>query len=1052
MQSKKSSHFTLSIRVIVLALVALAVLLTAACAISLQYYFSRQMAIEHGVERYQKAAVSAGGFIEAIERRAEQVSSLLTRYPSLLKVDSPSEVAKVRNLFAEVLGNNELFYSIYLGFPNGDFFEVVNLDTDASLRSAVKATKDDRWLVNRVRESAQGRIREFYYFDKDFNLRAERQEPSRYDVRQRRWFNESTSVEVLKSEPYVFQYIQAPGQTYSVRFPDSDVVLGIDITLQSFSQYLRDQNLGDNAELFVYDDSGEVLGSNLLSGNSSSNANTAPISLSKRDRAYLDSLGPIRVSNELDWAPIDFSEAGRPKGYSIDLLRLLAQKLQLNLQFINGYRWQELVEKFSAGELDVLQPLFSSSANRRLGLFSDALAELPYAVVSKSGSAPITNVMDLKSLKVAAPSGWTITHFLRQSIGVKNIVEVEDTQEALLAVQSGRADATIDYDAVLRHTAGKLFLNSLQFGPQLTDQRLPQTLYLAVHPSQERLLGLINLALMSVTDDEWLQLENKWLGSDANPDSDLARVPYPFLLGVGQEVRLKEKMIKRKVHGVDHFVLITPIGSGAGKQSYFAAVIPVKEVLASTLNRVRTAIWITALCLLLLLPFVWLLARPIVRPILALAEKSNLVKERRFDHVIYTRSRVTELNELAISMTNMADSICAHEEIQRTLMDSFIQLIAEAIDEKSPYTGGHCARVPELGLMLADAAHASSAPAFADFQFKNKEQWREFKIAAWLHDCGKITVPEYVVDKSVKLETIYNRIHEVRTRFEVLLRDAEIDYWQARAQGLYSEVELQAQRDGRVAQLHEDFAFVAKANIGGEFMDQDDIDRLTQIGAQTWQRHFDRNLGISAAEQARVERLPQELPATEKLLDDRPEHIVLRTRSVDYEPYLEIDMEVPEYLYNRGELYNLSIARGTLTREERFKINEHMISTIRMLDRLPFPPELARVPRYASTHHEAVNGTGYPRKLKGDQLSVPEKVLVVADIFEALTAADRPYKEAKSIAAAIDIMAGMVDRGHIDGAVFELFLTSGVYLKYAREYLSPVQIVDVNIQQYIGDR
>ena len=191
------------------------------------------------------------------------------------------------------------------------------------------------------------------------------------------------------------------------------------------------------------------------------------------------------------------------------------------------------------------------------------------------------------------------------------------------------------------------------------------------------------------------------------------------------------------------------------------------------------------------------------------------------------------------------------------------------------------------------------------------------------------------------------------------------------------------------------------------------------------------------------------MPVTEKLLSDKPEHLIAHDKPIQYDERLGIKVSIPEYKYNLGELYNLQIQRGTLTNEDRFKINEHIISTIRMLDNVPFPEELARVPRYASTHHETLKGTGYPRKLSAGDLSIPERVLVLADIFEALTAADRPYKKAKPLSVAIDILAKMVADQHVDEDVFKLFLTSGIYLEYAKRYLNPEQIDDVDIAKYL---
>src|SRR5690606_34546087 len=160
-----------------------------------------------------------------------------------------------------------------------------------------------------------------------------------------------------------------------------------------------------------------------------------------------------------------------------------------------------------------------------------------------------------------------------------------------------------------------------------------------------------------------------------------------------------------------------------------------------------------------------------------------------------------------------------------------------AVDAKSPYPGGHCQRVPELTLMLARAAASSEQPAFAQFR-PDAEQWEALHIAAWLHDCGKVTTPEYVVDKASKLETLYDRIHEIRMRFEVLKRDAWIDYWQAcHADG--ASAELAARRDARLAELDDDFAFVAHCNLGSENMADADLQRLQRIAEQRWVRTLD---------------------------------------------------------------------------------------------------------------------------------------------------------------------------------------------------------------------
>lgn len=442
----------------------------------------------------------------------------------------------------------------------------------------------------------------------------------------------------------------------------------------------------------------------------------------------------------------------------------------------------------------------------------------------------------------------------------------------------------------------------------------------------------------------------------------------------------------------------------------------------------------------------------------------QLINRKHDARARITPERATELvrpydsndQRLIVALASQA-AVCVERtqlfESQERLIDAIIAILAGAIDAKSSYTGGHCNRVPELGIMLAEAAAATTSGPLANFGFADEDAWREFRIGAWLHDCGKVTTPEYVVDKATKLETIHNRIHEIRTRFEVLLRDAEIE----RLQGLLAGGDpehLAARFEARRRQLQDDYAFVAASNLGGECFDSAKAERLQQIAQQTWQRHFDDTLGLAWEEHERRtdggRRPADQLPVTEPLLADKPWHRIPRPPQQVPDPRYGFRMAVPELLYNLGELTNLSVSRGTLTDEERYKINDHIVQTIIMLEALPFPRKLARVAEIAGAHHETLDGRGYPRKLNAGQLSIPARIMAIADIFEALTAADRPYKRAKTLSESIDILAGFRDRKHIDPDLFELFLRSGVYRRYAELFLKPEQIDDVAIERYLG--
>ncbi|MFV0625820.1 MAG: HD-GYP domain-containing protein [Alphaproteobacteria bacterium] len=363
------------------------------------------------------------------------------------------------------------------------------------------------------------------------------------------------------------------------------------------------------------------------------------------------------------------------------------------------------------------------------------------------------------------------------------------------------------------------------------------------------------------------------------------------------------------------------------------------------------------------------------------------------------------------------------------LLESFIEVIARAIDAKSPYTGNHCQHVPVITRMLATAAVQEENGPLADFEL-SPEEWYSLHIASWLHDCGKLTTSEYVVDKATKLETINNRIHEIRNRFEILRRDAHIEYLKKRLANLEDKEKLQEDFVLTVKQLEEDFDFVAKCNIGDTPIAEEDITRLREISKNKFKRYFSRMKGISWAERENIKDTElYDNPSYENLLQNREDHLANG--------------------YNHGEIYNLEIKRGTINAEERNKINEHIEVTIDMLKALPFPRELSKVVEYAGAHHERMDGKGYPNGLTGDQMSVPARIMAIADIFEALTASDRPYKETKKLSQVLQIMQNMKNTGHIDPDIYRVFVNSKVYLEYAKQYMQPEQIDELTPGDYL---
>ncbi|MBF0625806.1 MAG: GAF domain-containing protein [Magnetococcales bacterium] len=364
-----------------------------------------------------------------------------------------------------------------------------------------------------------------------------------------------------------------------------------------------------------------------------------------------------------------------------------------------------------------------------------------------------------------------------------------------------------------------------------------------------------------------------------------------------------------------------------------------------------------------------------------------------------------EDQQLAESLASQAAIALTNQKLisdLKQLFESFIQSIATAIDEKSPYTGGHCHRVPVLAEMLGRAASDSDVGELKAFTLSDEDLY-ELKIAAWLHDCGKVVTPTEVVDKATKLETIFDRVHMVDVRFEVLKRDAQIRALERKLQASGGgdstfNQEVDATLEKELQQIDDDRAFIRESNIGGEFMSDQRQERVRTIGRQRW-------VGPKGEE---------------------------------------------EDFLTENEVYNLNIARGTINKEERQIINNHVVATIKMLEAIPFPKHMTRVPEMAGGHHETLIGTGYPKGLTKDQMSVQARIMAIADVFEALTARDRPYKPGKTLSQSLQILGFMKKDQHIDPDLFQVFIDQEIYMRYAEEYLGPEQIDEVNLDKIPG--
>lgn len=378
----------------------------------------------------------------------------------------------------------------------------------------------------------------------------------------------------------------------------------------------------------------------------------------------------------------------------------------------------------------------------------------------------------------------------------------------------------------------------------------------------------------------------------------------------------------------------------------------------------------------------------------------QLINAQDGDEIIGFDPQVEHIIRSLVSMAAVALTNRQLIDGMEELFQSLTRLIARAIDEKSPYTGGHCNRVPELTMMVAEATCRQDVGPLAEFHLDEKGKY-ELSVAGWLHDCGKIATPEYVMDKATKLETIYDRISLVECRIELAKNEILVAH-QAKIIAALKRGEdvtaLEQHLPHLLQELDDDRDFLCKANIGGEFMRPEDQQRVQNIADK-------HTVTINGVEQP---------------------------------------------LLTENEIYNLSIAKGTLTPEEREIINNHMVVTIDMLESLPFPKHLRNVTEYAAGHHEKMDGTGYPRKLKRHEMSVPARMMAIADIFEALTAADRPYKAPKKLSECLRIMGFMKLDQHIDPDLFDAFVDQKVYLDYAYQYLRKDQIDEVDLSKIPG--
>ena len=992
MQSK-----AIKFRVHVFATLLLASFVVSLVALFLLFATGRfgRMAEDNAEAIFSRMADAQAQKLEGLVRAATQAVETVARLPADDYRATRADSTMAALLRAQVAVNPAL-YGAYFGLADGSFFQVIGFASDADAGRRLGAPEAARFALRSIDRRRAGQVEHWRFIGEDGTVLEQRSDDSDYDPRTRPWYADAPAGgELGLTDPYRFQSSSALGVTLVRRIAAADGVVGVDLSLASLSEFVRRIVRDQPGGSIVIDHRGRILAS---AGQLPADGGRAEplMGLGESGHPFLQTLQRRLAGDD----PSPLLEIGGERYLLAVRAVALAPRLAYRVVSyaplahfaapVLAVRDQIIV--LSTVALAIALPL-AYGVSRRASWALDRLAEDSERVreLDFSGDTRIESMF--YEIDVLGDAHRTMKHSLRERTEALKLAR--DKLSSL--VDSGLALAAV-------HDSDRLLASILLTGKRLANADAG-TLYLAT--------GHDSLRFALRTRDDGLPATEIPLH---DPESG---EPNQHFASVHAALN-RHTVVIDELRGETRFDV-----SGALDFDRATGYVTVSQVSVPMISASGE--------------------------LLGVMQLINALDPETGKPVPFDPEIVKFIEALAAQAAMALDN---HHllESQREMMDSLIRIIAGAIDAKSAYTGGHCERVPELAVMLAEAACEEDEGPLAGFTFADADAWREFRIGAWLHDCGKVTTPEYVVDKATKLETLYNRIHEIRTRFEVLLRDARIEALEARLAG-DDEAGCARRLDERTARLQADFDFVAACNIGGEGIPDDCLARLGQIAAQTWQRHFDDRLGLSHEEAARHARTPApNLPATETLLADKDHHRIERRSPMADDPALGLNMAVPELLYNLGEHYNLSVARGTLTTEERFKVNEHIIQTILMLDRLPLPKNLRRVPEYASTHHETLVGTGYPRGLVAGQLSIPARIMAIADIFEALTASDRPYKEGKRLSEAVQMLADFCDRGHIDRDLFELFLRRGVHLRYAGRFLAPGQIDAVDITRFVGAR
>lgn len=1023
-QNKISLKYSVSVTVGFVALVV------AILAIAVHYISSVSLAKDAAHRQFESIA-------DMVAQRAQITDNLGFSFTEILAQSSEAKISvsadkrhPILNLMSGAMSSSPYVSAMFIAFPNGDFVRLTNLDAAKDLYDDYGAAPEDRWIDS---TNIDGKFIARYIDDK-FNTRIERVTDSDYDPRVRPWFTMAQTDRITETPPFV-----SFGNNLLVAYVkrlDTGAVVGASFSLSYLSALLQGNYLNDGSQAFLFDNQGtvtqfeqkkiaETQGELTITG------------LTFEEQEYLNSNPKIIVGNMTDYPPIDFAVSGKPKGYSVDYLAELIKITGLEINFVNGVEFSELMDMFEHQNIDLMLSMFSNEERAKNGLFSNPILQTELVFVShKDDINNYNNLNQIATKKIAIPENYSTSIYLKEHYPRYDYLVVDDPIQALRAIQNGEADVTLVVDAVAKHIEKYYYLDNLKFSGYLQDKdSLPDSAYhLYVNNSKPLLSSILKKAQQQLSAARVLDIKNKWIVNTAErnkqPPSRVqtGTLPSQILLDIALDPSKHKQLVETTLGGKRYYARVDPIGIYHPNENdhYLGVFLSESEITERFLSRVYWAVIVSVIGFLLMLPFVYYSVLKIVGPIQKLTEQSQLIEQEQYAKVKIVSTGIKELERLSLSIVNMAKTIRLHSDKNISLVSSFVRLIAKTIHSRSGGVHQKQQLVPNIAMILAKQAVQNNLP-HAAAELSTESQWREFEIAAWLHDCGRVATPEHIANKKTKLEAIHNRIHEIRTRFEVLSRDAEIEMYK----NILANPDTAAPHKRALVkfkkQLQQDFELITQCNLGNVDLDDKVLAQLDHIAGYRFQCQFNKYLGLSEKELENVDTTNKYHSKYEFALRDKADHIILQKAGNAQKSIYGFKLKTPSNEQNLGEIYNLKVQTGVLTDEERYVIDKQMINTLATLKELQLPEELQLIPEIVSGQYIHTIQSETLQAQKTENTSIKAKILALANVYVELIAPSVASEKAIDQQQALKEMEIMSEKGLIDKDLFALFKQAKVY-------------------------